>query len=111
MWTNGWLMGSLGLLTALNTLVLLSPPQTISGLLTLMPLPIHARTVLLFGAAANAVLCTVFEQWGARVLAVAVGQVNRISHHWCMSRRSEGKVYKAVEGGMRSRPADGSALM
>ncbi|KAJ7924919.1 hypothetical protein B0H13DRAFT_2229850 [Mycena leptocephala] len=87
MWTNGWLMASLILLTALNTLVLLAPPGTVSDLLTLMPLPIHARTVLLFGAVLNAVLC--------------MGRVSKISHHWCVGRRSQGKMYKAVEGGMR----------
>ncbi|KAJ6587027.1 hypothetical protein DFH09DRAFT_1142340 [Mycena vulgaris] len=105
MWTNGWLMGSLGLLTALNMLVLLSPPVAISDILTLMPLPIHGRTVLLLGAAANAVLCMAFEQWGAGTLAMIAGRVARISHRWSKSRRSEGKMYKAVEGGLReSRP-------
>ncbi|KAJ7178426.1 hypothetical protein C8R43DRAFT_973384 [Mycena crocata] len=101
MWTNGWLMGSLGLLTALNTLVLLSPPQAISDILTLMPLPIHGRSVLLFGAAANAVLSMGFEQWGAGILAVGAGRVAKMAHRWTASRRSQGKIYKAVEGGMR----------
>ncbi|KAJ6594005.1 Ca-transporting ATPase [Mycena capillaripes] len=100
MWTNGWLMGSLALLTGLNTLVLLAPPQTISDLLTLMPLPIHGRAVLLFGAAVNAVLCMGFEQWGAGILAVVAGRMAKTSHHWWGRRRREGKVYKAVEGGM-----------
>ncbi|KAJ7188128.1 hypothetical protein C8R46DRAFT_1053735 [Mycena filopes] len=100
MWTNGWLMGSLGLLTGLNALVLLSPPQAISDILTLMPLPIHARTVLLFGAGVNAVLCMGFEQWGAGTVAVVSGRVGKITHQWCFSRRRQGKVYKAVEGGM-----------
>ncbi|KAJ7497400.1 hypothetical protein FB451DRAFT_1211342 [Mycena latifolia] len=104
MWTNGWLMGSLGLLTGLNILVLLSPPQAISDILTLMPLPIHGRTVLLFGGAANAVLSMAFEQWGAGTLAVVAGRVAKISHRWSSSRRSQGKTYKAVEGGLRSRP-------
>lgn len=94
-------MASLILLTALNTLVLLAPPGAVSDLLTLMPLPIHARTVLLFGAVLNAVLCMGFEQWGAGILAVIAGRVSKISHHWCVGRRSQGKMYKAVEGGMR----------
>jgi len=98
MWTNGWLMGSLGMLTALNVLVLLSPPQAISDLLTLMPLPIHGRTVLLFGGAANAVLSLAFEQWGAGTLAVVAGRLGRISHRLSLSRRNQGKYnYKAVE--------------
>lgn len=105
----GWLMGSLGLLTALNIFVLLSPPQTISDLLTLMPLPIHGRTVLLFSVAANAVLSMGFEQWGAGTLAVVAGRVAKVSYRWSASRRSQGKMYKAVEGGMRSGQADASA--
>ncbi|KAJ7091282.1 Ca-transporting ATPase [Mycena epipterygia] len=104
-WTNGWLMGSLGVLTGLNILVLLSPPEMISDVLTLMPLPIHGRTVLLFGAAANAVLCMGFEQWGAGALAALAGKIIKVSHRWSAQRRSaHGKIYKAVEGGMRSGP-------
>ncbi|KAJ7722136.1 hypothetical protein DFH07DRAFT_857204 [Mycena maculata] len=110
MWTNGWLMGSLGLLTVLNILVLLSPPKTISDILTLMPLPIHGRTVLLFGVAGNAVFSMAFEQWGAGTLAVLVGRVAKITHRWSAGRRNQGKIYKAVEGGMRSgQTADASA--
>ncbi|KAJ7287425.1 Ca-transporting ATPase [Mycena rebaudengoi] len=104
-WTNGWLMASLGLLSSLNVLILLSPPEAISGLLTLMPLPIYGRTVLLFGAAANAVLSMVFERWGSTILATAAGKVSKAYHRLSRSgRRSQGKVYKAVEGGMRSGP-------
>lgn len=102
MWTNGWLMGSLGLLTALNTLVLLWPPQAISDILTLMPLPSDGRSVLLFGAAANAVLSMGFEQWGTGPVAAAVGRVWRMSQRWTSSRRREGKTYKAVEGVLRT---------
>ncbi|KAJ7072233.1 P-type ATPase [Mycena amicta] len=89
MWTNGWLMGSLGALTVVNTVVLLSPPDSISDILTLMPLPIHGRSVLLFGAVGNAVLSMVFEQWGSGVLAVVAGRVNR----WGRGR----KGYKLLE--------------
>ncbi|KAJ7446163.1 hypothetical protein B0H11DRAFT_2085328 [Mycena galericulata] len=97
LWTNGWLMASLVLLTALNLLVLLSPPQAISDVLTLMPLPIHGRTVLLFGVAGNAVLSMGFEQWGAGTLAVVAGRVAKISYRWSGTRRNQGKMYKAVE--------------
>ncbi|KAF8210382.1 hypothetical protein K438DRAFT_1809584 [Mycena galopus ATCC 62051] len=97
MWTNGWLMASLGLLTALNTLVLLSPPEAVSDLLTLMPLPIQGRAVLLVGAVLNAVLCMGFEQWGAGTVAVVAGRIARMSRR---RRRDGGKLYKAVEGGM-----------
>ncbi|KAJ7647229.1 hypothetical protein FB45DRAFT_892809 [Roridomyces roridus] len=102
MWSNGWLMASLGILTALNMLVLLSPPEIIAAILTLMPLPIHGRTVLLFGVAGNAVVSMAFEQWGAGMLAVVVGRVAKVIQRWTSSRRNQGKMYKAVEGGMRS---------
>ncbi|KAK7005604.1 cation-transporting ATPase [Favolaschia claudopus] len=100
MWTNGWLMGSLLLLTALNTLVLLAPPEVVSDLLTLMPLPNHGRSVLLFGAVVNAVLCMCFEQWGAGTVAVIAGRIGKVMHGWRGRRWDGKKVYKAVEGGM-----------
>ncbi|KAJ6499197.1 hypothetical protein C8R45DRAFT_981502 [Mycena sanguinolenta] len=99
MWTNGWLMASVGLLTALNTLVLLAPPKPVSDLLTLMPLPTQGRIVLLCGAVVNAVLCMGFEQWGAGTLVVVVGWIGKLSWRW-RGRRKDGKIYKAVEGGM-----------
>ncbi|KAJ7251534.1 Ca-transporting ATPase [Mycena haematopus] len=101
MLTNGWLMISLGLLTALNTLVLLAPPKPVSDLLTLMPLPFHGRIVLMCGAVVNAVLCLGFEQWGAGTLAAVAGRVGSYlkPSRW-RGRRRDGKIYKAVEGGM-----------
>ncbi|KAJ7346731.1 hypothetical protein DFH08DRAFT_869152 [Mycena albidolilacea] len=99
MWTNGWLMASVGLLTALNTFVLLAPPDAVSDLLTLMPLPTGGRSVLLLGAVLNAVLCLSFEKWGAGTAAEVVGRVGKISHRW-RGRRRDGKMYKAVEDGM-----------
>lgn len=93
-------MGSLAVLTGLNTLVLLAPPQTISDLLTLMPLPTYGRNVLLVGTVINAMLSLGFERWGASVLAVVAGRMAKTGHQWWGRRRREGKVYKAVEGGM-----------
>jgi cation-transporting ATPase 13A3/4/5 len=95
----GWLMASVGLLTALNTFVLLAPPEAVSDLLTLMPLPTGGRSVLLLGAVLNAVLCLSFEKWGAGTAAEVVGRVGKISHRW-RGRRRDGKMYKAVEDGM-----------
>ncbi|KAF7315568.1 Cation-transporting ATPase [Mycena indigotica] len=82
MWTNGWLMGSLGALTALNTLVLLAPPVGIADLLSLMPLPFQARSVLLYASVANAVLSLVFENYLAGMLAATAGRIGKISRHW-----------------------------
>lgn len=97
MWTNGLLMLALGVLTLFNVLLLLAPPAMVSDLLTLMSLPLDARTILLFAAAMNVIASLIFERWGAEWIAVAIGKLLR----WRGRRRvREGKTYKAVEGGM-----------
>jgi len=98
-WTNGWLMLSLTVLSILNVVVLLSPPQVISGLLELKSIPFSARTVLLVGALVNIVVSVAFERWGAEGVAGIIGILMR----WRQGRRRvrHGKAYKAVEGGMR----------
>ncbi|TFK44814.1 Ca-transporting ATPase [Crucibulum laeve] len=100
MWTNGWLMSCVGLLTAFNVLVLIAPPRIISELLTLMPLPMDGRTTILIAAVINVVVSMSFEQWGAQSVGVGIGAMMR---WWNRGgkRVREGKTYKAVEGGMR----------
>lgn len=89
-------MLALGALTFFNVLLLLTPPAILSDLLTLMPLPLDARTILLLASGINVVASLVFERWGAERVAVAIGKL-----HWRGHRRlREGKAYKAVEGGM-----------
>jgi cation-transporting ATPase 13A2 len=91
-------MASIGLLGLFNVAILLSPPQLISDMLTLMPVPHSGRWVLLCLVLVNVLLSLVFEQYGARYLAGWVGAVLR----WHRSgRRRAGKAYKIVEGGMR----------
>nr|GAT56792.1 Ca-transporting ATPase [Mycena chlorophos] len=110
MWTNGWLMGALGTLTIVNTVVLLAPPAGVSKLLTLMMLPLGGRSVLFLGAGVNAVLSMAFEQWGAGLLAkassFAAGRVGALSHHWGHGRSG----YKALSLQDGSRPAERSAI-
>ncbi|KAF8893975.1 hypothetical protein BD779DRAFT_1504591 [Infundibulicybe gibba] len=96
MWTNVWLMVSVGLLSLFNVMVLLAPPAMISDLLSLMPLPVGARVTLLVAAVLNVILSMAFEEWGAQSVATFVGEITR----W-RRRALEGKVYKAVEGGMQ----------
>lgn len=89
-------MMSLCVLSLFSTVVLLSPPQIIADILTLMPLPFPARVYILLVAVTNVVISLVFEQWGAQAVAVVVGKVLR----WRKPRRrvKEGKAYRAVEG-------------
>jgi len=92
-------MFSLGVLSLFNIMVLLLPPQPISDILTLMPLPFRARTVLLLMAVINVAVSMTFEQWGTQLVAGVIGGGMR----WWRGRRRarEAKAYKAVEGGMR----------
>ncbi|KAI0093395.1 Ca-transporting ATPase [Irpex rosettiformis] len=98
MWTNIWLMISIGSLTLFNVLVLLVPPAFISDILELEDLPFAGRTTLLFAVIINVGLSMAFERWGAQVVSRAVGYVMdfRGKH-----RVKDGKMYKVVEGGMR----------
>lgn len=93
-------MFSMGLLSAFNVLVLLAPPKALAELLTLMPLPVGARYTLLTAALVNVGISVGFEAWGAEAVSRVVGDVMRWWHRG-RRRTEEGKVYKAVEWGMR----------
>jgi len=95
----GWLMFSIVTLTLFNLLVLLCPPQPVRRILELMILPFSARTSLLFAVIFNIALSMAFEEWGTQVVAQAIGALFRLYRG--RRRFREGKVYKAVEGGMR----------
>jgi cation-transporting ATPase 13A3/4/5 len=95
----GWLMFSIVTLTLFNLLVLLNPPQPVRRILELMILPFPARTSLLFAALLNVALSMAFEEWGTQIAAQAIGALERLRRG--RRRNREGKVYKAVEGGMR----------
>ncbi|KAF8919770.1 hypothetical protein CPB85DRAFT_1373089 [Mucidula mucida] len=99
MTSNGLLMLALGLLSTFSLFVLLSPPQALSAILSLMPLPVEARLFLLFAVVLNVAISLVFEQYGAHVVAGLVGTI--ISWRKGRHREREGKMYKAVEGGMQ----------
>ncbi|KAF8313138.1 Ca-transporting ATPase [Clavulina sp. PMI_390] len=99
MWTNHLLMISISALTVFSIWVLLTPPAGLARLLDIMPIPMSARMVLLLAAGINAILCAGLERWSP--LLIVVTQVSRF---FKMRRRravKEGKLYKAVEGGMR----------
>jgi cation-transporting P-type ATPase 13A2 len=90
-------MVSIGLLSLISVVILLRPPQAITGLMILLPLPFGARVVLLVAVAANVVVSMVFEEWGAGRIAEMIGAVLR----WRQGRRRARKAYKVVEGGMK----------
>jgi len=64
MWTNGWLLAAMVVLTGFNLVVLLGPPGWLSSGLTLMSLPLQGRYTLLSAAVLNVVLSIGFERWG-----------------------------------------------
>ncbi|KIK67306.1 hypothetical protein GYMLUDRAFT_69495 [Collybiopsis luxurians FD-317 M1] len=99
MWKNVLLVLSLIVLTLFNLLVLLSPPQAVLDLLTLMILPKDGKVKLLMAVAINMAVCIIYEEYGVMLVSGIVGQMM----NWRKRSRRvhESKVYKAVEGGMR----------
>ncbi|OSC97098.1 Ca-transporting ATPase [Trametes coccinea BRFM310] len=98
MWTNGWFMVSMVCLSVFNLVVLLSPPGAIAKILELMALPLSARGTLLLAVVMNVLASMAFEQWGTQVVARVIGLFFELRRH---HRVRDGKLYKAVEGGMR----------
>ena len=92
-------MFCIGLLSSVNILVLTTLPQAVSTALTLMPLPVAGRYVLLVAAIVNVGISMAFEEWGTPAVSVVVGVIKR---WWQRGKRRtrDGKMYKVVEGGM-----------
>lgn len=89
-------MAALGALSVLNILVLLAPPQIISDILTLMPIPDRGRLFLLLVVVVNVVASHLFEKWGAEKVGTFFGKIAS----WHGRRSLDGKMYKVLEGGM-----------
>jgi len=97
MWTNGWLMAAIGILTGFNILVLLWPAGIVSEALTLMPLPPRARHILLLAVVMNVAVSIIFEKWVALWMGDMVGKWMEL---WGSKRRKlRDKGYKIIEGG------------
>lgn len=92
-------MFSLIVLTLLNLLVLLVPPQAASVILQLMRLPFSGRTALLWAACINVVVSLAFERWGVEVAARAIGVF--LKFYRDRRRIRGGKAYKLVENAGR----------
>lgn len=92
-------MFCIGLLSSCNILVLVTPPQAVSKVLTLMPLPVAGRYVLLVAAIINVGMSMAFEEWGTPAVSTVIGLMMR---WWQRGKRRtrDGKMYKVVEDGM-----------
>ena len=95
---SGWFMVSMVVLGIFNLLVLLDPPRPLMKLLELMYLPLAARSTLLLAVAVNVVTSMAFESYGTQAVSRLFGFVFDLRRR---HRVREGKIYKAVEGGMR----------
>lgn len=91
-------MASMACLSVFNLVVLLAPPGWIADVLELMALPGLARATLLLAVVINVLASLAFEQWGTQAVASVIGWVMELRRH---QRSRDGKLYKAVEGGMR----------
>lgn len=75
------------------------PPDFLGRLLDIMPIPLSARFALLIAALLNAVLCLALERWAP--LAALVTYISKYAKTRRRRAVRDGKLYKAVEGGMR----------
>ncbi|KAI0766872.1 Ca-transporting ATPase [Trametes elegans] len=98
MWTNGWFMASMVCLSVFNLVVLLDPPGAVARVLELMALPAVARATLLLAVVMNVLASLAFEHWGSQAVARVIGLFFDMRRQ---QRVRDGKLYKAVEGGMR----------
>ena len=91
-------MVAIGALLLFNLVALLAPPAPVSKLLGLVAVPMSGRLAMLVAVVINMGLSVAYEDWGAQRIAQVFGR-------WRGWRRrvQEGKVYKAVEGGLRGR--------
>jgi cation-transporting ATPase 13A2 len=92
-------MFCIGLLSGFNILVLITPPQAVSKILTLMPLPVAGRYVMLAAAIINVGVSMAYEEWGTPAVSSVVGLVTRWWQRGKRRTRNE-KMYKVVEDGM-----------
>ena len=92
-------MFCIGILSSFNILVLTTLPQAVSTVLTLMPLPVAGRYVLVVAAIVNVAISMAFEEWGTPAVSIVIGLIKR---WWQRGKRRtrDGKMYKVVEGGM-----------
>ena len=91
-------MASMACLCLFNLLVLLDPPAPVARVLELMSLPVIARATLLLSVIVNVAASFAFEHYGTQAVSRVIGLLFELRRR---QRVRDGKIYKAVEGGMR----------
>jgi cation-transporting P-type ATPase 13A2 len=90
-------MGSIALLSAFSTWVLLVPPQPAALILDLMPVPWRARLMTGVAVLVNVGVSFAYEEWIAARVAKAVGVITqRESGRRRRRREAGGRVYEAL---------------
>ena len=90
------LIGSIALLSAFNTWVLLGPPQPVMLLLDLMPVPSSARLIAGVAVLGNVGVSFAYEEWIGGRVAKAVGVVLGESGRRKRRREASGRTYEAL---------------
>lgn len=90
-------MCCIGLLSGFNILILLAPPSAVANILTLMPLPVAGRYVLLVATVMNVGISMAFEEWGTPSVSTVIGLIMK---WWQRGRRRSREMYQVVEGSM-----------
>ena len=92
-------MLALTVIGVINVWLIINPSDSLVHLLELMHLPQSARVVLVLTVLANVALSVLFERIATNSLGRAIGAAMEALRS--RSRVRGGKVYKAVESGMR----------
>lgn len=91
-------MLTIGVLSIFSMMVLLDPLRPMMVLLELMPLPLNARVTLMIAVVINVVFSSLFENYGTAVVVRVIEFLQLLRHGSWRSR--DGKIYKAVDGGI-----------
>ncbi|KAG8788562.1 hypothetical protein FRC15_003443 [Serendipita sp. 397] len=93
-WTNGWLVGCLIVLSLFSTWVLLAPTTIMTLLLDLVTLPLWpARFILAAAVLVNVAASFTYERWLHEPIAAGIKTLWGVSGR---RRRREGRIYEAV---------------
>lgn len=93
----GMLIGSIALLSAFNTWVLLGPPLPVALILDLMPVPLRGRLIVGVAVLVNVGASFAYEEWiGARVAKVVEVIIHGESGRRRRRREAGGRMYEAL---------------
>ena len=83
----------------INVWLVLFPPRAFLVLLELMILPLSGCFILIAAVVVNVIFSVTFEKWGTAAVSGSIGFA--MEHMRSRRRTRDGKMYKAVEHGMR----------